>query len=407
MPCSPLSAKGVSKKVVISRELVCWGEAALPATGRFIRRVTADFNLTKESYESAEIRTSQQISDMRHGTRSVVGSLKGELSAGSYFDLAEGIMARDFTVVPALTGLSITIAAVGETYTLTRAAGSWIGSGVFPGVVIRLTAGAFAPANLNKNLFVLSISATVCTVKVMNSTPMTAEGPIATATVSIPGKSTFVPLSGHTDASYTVEEQYTDINQYERFDGCKVTKMAVQIPASGLVTVDFSISGKDMARADVTPYFTAPTAQTSTGIFSGANGAILLNGALVAIVTDADFEINRESENATVAFSTSISNIFTGSIKAMGNLSLYFVDGAARNLFDKETEFTLAMAFTESSLPNANVLAVTFPRCKLNGFEKADSQNGIVVSSPFVALENGVVAGGLPATTVQMQDTSL
>lgn len=407
MPCSPLTAKGVAKRVVVSKELVCWGEAALAASGRFLRRVTANFNLTKETYESGEIRVSQQMADMRHGTRSVSGSLNGELSAGSYFDLTEALMARDFTVVPALTGLTITIAAVGELYTLTRSAGSWIGSGVNPGVTVRLTAGAFAVPNLNKNLFVVSMSALVLTVKVLNGSLLTVEGPVVTATVSVPGKATFVPTTGHTDQSFTVEEQYSDINQYERFDGCKVSNMNVQIPANGNVTVDYTFVGKDFARGDVTPYFTAPASQSATGIFSGANGALLFNGALVAIITSADFSVERATENAATVGTVSLANIFTGRIKSMGNLSLYFIDGAARSLFSNETEFTLAFALTESSLANSNVISFIFPRCKLNGFEKADSEQGIIVSSPFVALENTVATTGLPLTTLQVQDTSL
>lgn len=405
--CLPLSAKGVSKRIAIGPELVCFGQTALPASARYLRRVTGQFNLTKEAYESAEIRVSQQMADYRHGTRSTTGSLNGELSAGSYFDLMEAIVARDFTVVPALTGVSITIAAVGDLYTVARAGGSWIGSGVIPGTVIRLTAGAFAPANLNKNLFVVSLTATTLTVKVLNSTVLVAEGPIAAATVSVPGKSTFVPAFGQTDKSFTIEESYVDINQYELFVGNKVTNMNVQVPSNGNTTIDFTFVGKDFERGDITSYFTTPTAQSTTGIMAGANGAIMLNGALIALVTSADFAIERASENAAAVGIASITNVFTGKIKAMGNLSLYFVDALARDIFDKETEFTLALSLTENNLANSNVLSFTFPRCKLNGFEKADAENGIIVSSPFVALENTSAVTGLPSTTVQIQDTSL
>ena len=401
----PIS-KGVSKVVAIAKETV-WGVAAPAGVSRLLRRVTAQFNLAKEVYESAEIRQSQQIADSRHGTRSAAGSLNGELSAGSYFDLTEAVVARDFTVIPALTGLSVTIAASGTNFTLTRPTGSWLAGGVGPGVIAALTAGAFAVPNLNKNLLVLNATALVLTVKVLNNSLLTIEGPIATATLTIRGKVTYAPLTAHTDQSFTVEERYTDVNQYERYVGCKVNNMSVSIPSNGLATVDFTLVGKDMDRADVTPYFTAPSAQSTTGIFSGANGALVLDGALVALITSADFAIERQTENAAVVGSDSLADIFTGRIRASGNLSVYFLDGSVRDKFTNETEVALVFALTESNLASANVMSFVFPRVKLGSFEKQDGENGIMASTSFTALENSNTATGLPTTTVFIQDTSL
>ncbi|MGL5077740.1 MAG: phage tail tube protein [Waterburya sp.] len=399
-------AKGVAKVVALAKETT-WGVAAPAGASRLLRRVTANFNLSKETYESAEIRQSYQTFDSRHGTRSATGSLNGELSAGSYFDLTEALVARDFAVVAPVTGLTITIAASGSDYSLTRSAGSWLTSGISPGMVTRLTSGAFAAPNLNKNLLVMTATATVLTVKVLNGSALTPEGPIATAALSVVGKTTFTPLTGHTDQSFTVEERYVDINQYERFVGLKVNNMSVSIPSNGLTTVDFSMVGKDMDRAVGTPYFTAPSAQGATGIFSGANGAVLLNGQAIALITSADFAIERATENAAVVGSNSLADVFTGKIKASGNLSIYFQDGVARDIFNNETEVSLVFALTENNLANSNVITFTFPRVKLNGFEKADGENGVIVSSPFMAFENANVSTGLLPTTVMIQDTSL
>lgn len=406
MACSPTIAKGVAKVVVIAPETVCWGEAAGASTGKVLRRVTANFNLSKETYESAEIRQSQQVSDMRHGTRSATGSINGELSAGSYSELMQAIVARDFAVVAPVTGLSVTIAASGDNWTVTRSTGSWLTAGFGPGVVFRLTAGTFNASNLNKNLLVISATATVLTVKVLNGTVLVAEGPIATATATVQGKTTFVPLTGHSDRSFTVEERYADINQYERYVGMKVNSMSVSIPSNGLTTVDFGLVGKDMDRAASTAYFTNPTAQTNTGIFSGANGAVMLNGALVALITSADFEVARATENAAVVGSNSLANIFTNRITASGNVSLYFIDGAARDIFDQEQEVSLVFTLTEGNLATSNVISFVFPRIKFSGFEKQDSEGGIMVSVPFTALENAATSTGLPATTVLIQDTA-
>jgi hypothetical protein len=407
MPCSPTIAKGVNKTVAIAKETVCWGEPPAAGTARLLRRVTANFNLTRENYASNENRQSYQVADMRLGTRSVTGSIEGELSPGSYSDLLEAVVARDFTAVTAITGLSVTIATSGSNYTITRSTGSWLTGGVGPGMVCRLTAGSFNAANLNKNFVVLSATATVLTVFVLNGLSLVAEGPIASSTLSVPGKQTFVPLTGHTDQSFTVEERYSDIAQYERYVGNRVSNFSVSMPATGMSTVSISMVGKDMDRAANTAYFTSPTGQSLTGILAASNGVIIIDGAVVAIITSADIAIERATENAVTSGSNSLAGIFTGKIATSGTLNMYFIDGVMREKFSSDTEVTLVFGMTETSSAASNAVVFTVPRAKLGSFEKADAENGITASSTFTALENSITTGGLVATSLLVQDTSL
>jgi hypothetical protein len=94
---------------------------------------------------------------MRHGVRSVEGTINGELSPGTWKDFIAAAVRKAFAATTAITSLSITIAGAGPTYTVTRASGSFLTDGVKAGDVVRLTAGSFNAANLNKNLWVLSL----------------------------------------------------------------------------------------------------------------------------------------------------------------------------------------------------------------------------------------------------------
>jgi hypothetical protein len=99
-----------------------------------------------------------------------------------------------FAAVTASTGLSITIAGSGPTYTVARAAGSWITDGVKLG-----TWGRSPPAlqrrEPRKNLLVITdiTSATVLTVMPLNGVALVAEGPIASSTFTVTGKVTYAP----------------------------------------------------------------------------------------------------------------------------------------------------------------------------------------------------------------------
>jgi len=398
-------ARGVSKRLAYKKEGNGWGVLAGDTGGKVLRRVTSDFNLTKENYTSNEVRPDMQVATFEHGVRSATGSLSGELSPGTYVDFMGSLVAKDFVAVTAITGVSITIATSGSLFTLTRAAGSFVSGGIMVGDIVRLTAGTFNAANSNNNLLVVAVTALALTVRVLSSTTLVAEGPIASATLSVIGKKTEVPLTGHTDQSYSIEEFYQDIAQSEVYTGNKVGSMAVSMPATGFATVDFSFMGKDLGLTGTTGYFTTPTAASTTGVVAGVNGAVVVNGTPVAVITDANFTVDRQMEGATVLGSNSQAEIFTGTIGATGSMSVYFQDATFRSFFEAATEVSVVFALTTGSGKVADAVSFTFPRVKVNSFTKSDTAMGLTASCDFTALLNSTSGTGLPLTTIQIQDT--
>lgn len=400
-------SKGISKVLAVKKEST-FGTLAGATGAKQIRRVTSNFNLSKELYESAEINTYRQVLDARHGARKVDGAINGELSPGTYADFMQSVVSKDFAAVTAITGISATIALVsGSTFTVSRGTGSWISDGVKVGDVIALSGAGLNAANAANNLLVLSMTALILTVECLSSTALVAEGPIASVTASVRGKKTLAPLSAHTDDSYTIEEWFSDIARSEVYVGNKVGSMNVSIPATGMVTVDFSFMGKDIGSKGTAQYFTSPTVIGTSGITASVNGALVVNGAVVGLVTSADFSIDRGLAGAVVVGSNSQADIFTDMIRVSGSTSVYFTDDVFRNYFDEETECSLVFAVATSEAKNADVLSFTLPAVKFSGFTKADSASAIIATMPFTALLNQSVAGGLPETTIQIQDTSL
>lgn len=402
-------AVGIYKQVAYKKEANGqWGQLPGATGAKSIRRVTADFNLIKDAYESNEIRTDQQTADYRHGVRSAEGSISAELSPGSYSDFIASVLARDWIAAGTATGLTLTIAASGTNFTLTRSTGSFLTDGFRVGQVVRITAGTGAdPANLNNNLLIISLTATIATVQVLSRVSLVVQASVTAASMSAVGKTTFVPLTGHTNDSYTFENWYSDINQSEVFTGLRPNNFSVSLPATGLVTADFGFMGKNMEQSGVTRYFTSPSAAGTTGIFAAVQGAMLVNGSAAACITSADFTVDRNMEAAQCVGSNFASEIFTGRITASGNLSAYFSDGTLRDYFANETPVTLVMALTTSTEKNADVMSFVFPKAKLNSATIADQATGLVQSIAFTALLNDVTTGGLEATTVQIQDTTL
>jgi len=398
-------AKGTAKQVGYKKESA-FGVLAGSSSAKLLRRVTANFNLTKETYESGEIRTDRQIADFRHGVRSATGTLNGELSPASYADFIGSILARDFNSGASSIGISITVDAVGNVFTLTRSAGDFLNDGYKVGTVIRLTSDDLNAANVDNNLLITNVTDTVLTVTTVNGSALFEQGPITDVTLETIGKTTFVPATGHTDQSYTIEEWYSDIAQSEVFTGMKVNSVAVQLPATGLTTIDVGFAGKDMTQSGTTQYFSSPTAQGSNGIFAAVNGVMLVDGAPAALVTSADFTIDRATENATTVGSNSVADIFSGRIRVSGNLSVYFQDAAFRTYFDDEVPVSLVLVLTSDSSKASDFVTFTLPKVKLGSFTKDDGELGIVAATSFQALLNEVTTGGLPATTIAVQDSA-
>lgn len=401
-------AAGVAKQLIYKLESA-WGVAPGASSAQRLRRVQSTLDLRKQTYQSAEIRTSQQIADFRHGVRSVEGSITGELSAGTWEDFFAAVLRRDFATVTAITGASITVAGSGPTYTVTRAAGSFLTDGVKIGQVIRLTAGSFNAANLNKNLLVIALTATVATVIPLNGVALVAEGPIASATVTIVGKTTYAPASGHTDKSFSIEHYYSDLDESELFLGCKINRLGLELPPTGIATIALDMMGKDVTTASggSAPYFTSPTAETATGVLAAVNGVLVAGGSQIAIVTGASFNVNGNMTAEPVVGSNTHPDIFEGRVMVDGQLTAFFESVVLRDYFLNETEISLLLALTASNAAAADFLAFSLPRIKFGGAQKDDGEKGLVQTLPFQGLENTAGGSGTSteASTMAMQDS--
>lgn len=398
-------ASGIFKKLAYKVEST-YGTVPSASSAQALRRVQATLGLSKDTYQSAEIRTDMQVSDFRHGVRKVSGNINGELSPATYKDFIAAALKRDFAAVSAISSVALTIAGSGPTYTVTRGSGSYLTDGVKIGDIIRLSVGSLNASNISKNLMVTALTATVATVIVPNASSMVAEGPISGCTVTVIGKKTYVPATGHTDKSWAIEAWYSDISQSEVFSGCKVSKVNINLPPSGMATIGLDFMGKDITTA-ASQYFTSPTAATTTGVLAAVNGVIRLNSVTVAIITGLSVEINSEFTSAPVVGSNTISNAFPGTVQVSGQVVAQFQDETLRDVFINETEVDLYAVFTTDNTAAADFVQIALPRIKFGGASKNDGQGSIVQTIPFTALYNSTGGTGISkeATTISIQDS--
>lgn len=399
---------GVSRQVRYKVEATAYTIASNTA-GQILRRVTNGLTLQKDTYQSNEKLSHQQDQDFRHGFRKPAGTISGEISPSTYADWHDAILRRARTTVAAITGASITIAASGNEWTITRAAGSFLTDGIKKGMVIRLTAGAFNALNLNKNIVCRLVTATIITGKALNGSALFAEGPIAASTVTIPGKYSYVPSTGHTDLTFTIEDWHPLllVPKSEQYIGCKMNSMKVTVPSSGIATIDWDILGYDMARADAV-YFGAPTVETTTGLVAAATGMMYVGDVEQTILTNIDFTVNGNASSSAVVGKNVAPAVFVDKAQASGQFSAFFKDGTVRDSFIDETETGIVVVLAVDNSAASDFVSYMMPRAKLNGAGKDDPNTGISQNVPFKALYNSAGGAGIATekTTIAYQDSA-
>jgi hypothetical protein len=348
-----------------------------------------------------------QVADFRHGVRRIKGAIAGELSPKTYSDPISAMLKRDFTAGATASGVSVTVGGSAGAWTITRDAGSFLTDEFKIGDVIRLSVAALAAANLNKNLMIIGLTATVATVLVLNASALVPEGPVSGATVTVQGKKTWIPTSGHTDPSFSLEHWFGDIEQSELFSGIKFDKCAFNLPPTGLATVSLDVVGHDVTNAEAR-YFTSPTAVSGTGVVAAVNGVLVVGGVAQSVVTGLSISLDPAFAGDPVVGSNTVPAYFAGPVHVSGQFTAYFTDSTLRDLFGNETEAAILIALTTDNSPGADFLSIALPRIKVGGQQKSDGAAGIVQTFPFTALLN--VAGGpglaTELTTISMQDSA-
>jgi hypothetical protein len=294
--------------------------------------------------------------------RSVEGAINGELSPGTYKDFMAAAVRRAYAAVTAISGALDHHRGTGPTYTVARAAGSWLTDGIKVGQVGRLTAGSFNAANLNKNLVVTAVTALNLTVMPLNGVALVAEGPIASATWTPTGKVTYAPSTA-TPTSRTRSSTGTPTSRSRRCSRLQDQPHGARRAAAGHGTIGFDFLGKDITTAGA-EYFTSPTAETTTGIAAAANGILLAQGASIATLTGLELTLDGNMSAEDVIGSTTYQDIAEGRILVSGTDDRPLRLGDAARLFLNETEVSIVAFLPVSPAATADFVAVTLPRVK-------------------------------------------
>ena len=382
------------------------GSAASGSGGQYLRRETAAFNLMKDKFNSNEIVTHQQYTGDTYGVSKTSGTLSGVISPATYAAFFGSLLRADFAAITAISGISLTIAGSGP-YTLTRASGDFLIGGIKIGHVVRITAGTYTGTARDINLIVTGVTATVLTVVVANGSTLTAQGPVASSTVSVIGKTTKVPTTGHTNDYYTLEEWYPGNSKSRLYTDMQPASAAVQVPATGNATISMPFVGLGRTKGG-SQVLTSPTAENTNTILSASNAYILINGARTTVATSMSLTIDgKVTHGEPVIGSRTLSDVVRGEVNVSGTVTVQYDAETISDLFVNETAVSIICVLFADGSATSDFISFVIPRAKFFGDDIDDGKKQLVMTLPFTAELNASGGAALASdqTTIGMQDS--
>lgn len=386
----------VLTKLVRKKETT-FGVLAGATGGREFRRSGADsISLKKSKIDSTSIQTNAQRPMSRGGGRTADGNIPVEMALGLIDWELASLLRRDWTAITPLTGLTVTASATAPNFV--RSTGSWLTDGLAVGMLVKFTGfTAGATANNNKLYTIIGLTATDLNV----AETVVAAASTGSIGLTVPGKVTYIPDTGHTNDSYTIEKWYSGVLESYRFLGMRVGSINFGGNANDKVTADIAYMGQDRKK-DVTAYFTTPAAPGGGDMLVTPSGLAVINGVATKVCTNFTCDINGNASVGNVVGNNVTPDVFMDMIDVTGQISVYYENGTMDSYFDNETPISLIAKF-DDGIGGAFVISLPYVKV-FGGSESGDKE--IIRQYDYTAAPNanGVGAG---KSSIIIQDTSL
>ena len=418
-------ANMINKQVVIAAQGAKGTIAVVgAASAQYMRFKTFAQDQTNESYMSDEMRPDRQVGGVFIGPQEGNGSCSGELTPGTFEAFEAAVLRKVFVAGAsdsANTGLTSAAVGVGAAGTFTRddTDGDWLEDGFKVGDVVRQTGWGDgdetdATANNDHNFLITALTATVMTVLAIDGVPIVAKDETVAVTITVVGKKTWTPASGHLEEWFTIEHLYSDVGVSDVFWDSKISSMSVKAPATGIPTIDFNILGLQVTSDGASPYFTGTVAAiTATEAVHSGKAVILIQGVKQTLATSIDFEIAGNNQAMGAVIGSNVKpGISDGRVEVKGNFSIVFEDDTIPGYYRAGTEVSIYAVLPVSDDPDADFIAISIPVAKLTGATK-DGDNEIAHTFGFTGKFNAAGDDGATltkttlATTLSIQDSSL
>jgi hypothetical protein len=360
---------------------------------KIFRSLGRNINEQRNTLESAEIRPTGQVSESRHGFRSIVGSIPIQVGMDDYNDILRwGIRGPVWAATIATSSPNIGSTAAG----FTREAGNWYDDGFRIGMVVKgagFVTGTPIPQHLNWLVTAVSTDdgsggtpALLTVVPFLHTTAMTVVAPAGSRGVGTSGLTTYASTTLKT---FTCERQFTDlpVPLYQEFNGVAINSMAFNIVPEQIVTAQLELIGMSGTELETTSIVGAnyELVDVASGLarepFTAFDGALFIG---------LNFTVSNGRTTEGVIGSVFTPDIFDGTLTITGEATVFLSDATFYNDFYSELSKTMVLALRD--VGGTDFMTIVFPRFKpLNANIDPPTQGPCRIVVPFQALEESGV----------------
>lgn len=393
--------------------------ASDPATsgGQVLRHVSYGFSLTKDAYTPSEMRTDKQTPMEKHGTRRVPGTINGLLSCLTYKDPLAACLGGTWTssLVTASQTDFTSVSADNTSSKFTFSGGNPVTKGYRVGHVIRFSSLSDSDNN-SKNFTIIGFGGTSNRELTVYPAPDTMTGDTS-FTLTTVGNSLIMPSSAHVKRKYAIEVYNSDGDISRLFTEGRFSGFDFSVAPNANATINFSglWRNRKVYSGVNAPFFSAPTAETTTDIISSMDGLLVMNGSIVGVATGLSVKFNRAPTAPAQLHRQGLTpGILLANAVVTGDFTVFLQDTTFLDLFDDPTtlaatEFGLLCYLPASNDAAADAMTMFLPRIKINsnGETTVDGAKAIQCGYAAARYLGTTASTGIESTSIQICDTAV
>ena len=315
-----------------------------------LRFTSEDLKIDTTTTISEEIRDDRQYSDIIPTKIEATGSIKTEMSYGTYDDFLRAAISNSWVAANSYSGTTTgtTIAVVTGTgvdapnqLVITETAHTPLKVG--EAIMLSGFSGTTAEKNNGKVVVITDDTGTTATVGKYETVPALFVAASTTAGDALIENSGSIQ-NGLDDTSFSIEKQFNDVDKHLIYRGMSVNTASFTVEAESIVTTDWTFIGKsgETLSSQILEGSgdTAHTIATTNPIVSAGTQDCLLiiDGEEAGFVKSVSSEINNNLRGKTVVCVVGNAEIGQGRFMFTGNLSMYFKDFSIyQKYLDNET----------------------------------------------------------------------
>ena len=383
--------------------------------GQILRYRSHNLSLGKESFSADEMRTDQQRPMPKEGTRRVPVSLQHLLSCLTYKDQFEDVLRGTWTssaITKSNTEFT-SCAADSATTKFTMAGGDPVAEGLRVGDPFQL--GNMSNAANNGRTFIILAFGGASNRDITVYPAPTTQTADTSFTLTTVGRSLIAPASSPVKRKCALEVYNPDADIARLWTEIRLSGFGLSLAPDQMAQLSFTGMGRNRKTYSGVnaPFFSSPTAETTKDVIGSMDGVLLLNGAVVAVLSALQFQFNR-APTAPAQLQTKglPAGISQGAAVGSGEFTAFLQDTTFLDLFDDPTtlkaqDFSLLAYLPASDAAAPQAMTIFLPRVKLNSNQESVVENVKALQCGFDFARYLGSAAGVESTSVRICDTEV